>query len=514
MSESVPSLPDDDDPWVVLGAQPGDDLVALRRRYVRLIKVFRPEAHPEEFARIRSAWEQVQADVRLSDAEEHFALEARHGDEARPADDPPAVEALRRVWTAAAELDYDRARRELAALAANPEHRERAWAHRFLLEEAAGAREPTAVWRKALESQVDVGAWMEALLDPAERRRAGGLLDGGWKLLRVVEDRDTAARLLRARVHDLVWRGRDDDAVAEVEAEAFRTDALDRGMLGHVAREVATSLAVRDPKRAGRILADYPAGAGDENLDACDLALGAADAAAPWLSRHASLTPLVRFLRLTPIADDDEALGLCLELWTDFLRRPDAHVEAFGSIPPPLASIFLRQVSELCDRHDVVEPRPPHDLDDAIRTADRHAWPSGYGGLLTGAIIFGLVAGVGAFKAWGWLGLVGEILAALVGITVLYFILDSKAYAKRVRPALARYEIESGASPVQIALRIRRTPKLEHLDSMVTDIEADVSLQLVYAATRLGDLLPALEQAARSHDETVGPSASPSPMGG
>ena len=285
MSEPRPSLPDDDDPRVLLGAQPGDDLVSLRRRYVRLIKVFRPEDHPEAFARIRAAWEQVQAEERLLDAEEHFELEARDGESAPLIDDPPAVDALRRTWTAAAEFDYDRARRELAALAAIPEHRDRAWAHRFLLEEAAGAREPAAVWRKALESHVDVGPWMEALLDPAERRHAGGLLDGGWKLLRVVEDRKSAARLLRARVHDLLWGGRDDDAIAEVESEVFRTDALDRTTLAYVAREVATAIAMRDPTRARGILSEFPADAGDESLDACDLALRGSRRGGPLAGR-------------------------------------------------------------------------------------------------------------------------------------------------------------------------------------------------------------------------------------
>ena len=182
------------------------------------------------------------------------------------------------------------------------------------------------------------------------------------------------------------------------------------------------------------------------------------------------------------------------------MRRPDAHVDAFGSIPPPLASIFARQVSDLCDRHDVAEPRPPDDLEEAIRKADRLAWPSDYSGLLTGLIFAGIAGGVGAFMWWGWLGLVGEVLVTFIGLMIVYCVLDSKAYAKVIRPTLARYGIESGVSPAQIVFAIRDASKLEHLDSMVTNIERDIALEFVYAATRLGDLVPALQQSIDSSE--------------
>ncbi len=44
-------------PWEILGVGPDAGVAALRRRYAALIKEFRPETHPQDFARIREAYE-------------------------------------------------------------------------------------------------------------------------------------------------------------------------------------------------------------------------------------------------------------------------------------------------------------------------------------------------------------------------------------------------------------------------------------------------------------------------
>ena len=56
----VPPLPDSNDPFEVLGVDDKIDALALRRAYVRLIRIYRPDRHPEEFARVRSAYEAAQ----------------------------------------------------------------------------------------------------------------------------------------------------------------------------------------------------------------------------------------------------------------------------------------------------------------------------------------------------------------------------------------------------------------------------------------------------------------------
>ena len=51
--------PDAADPYEVLGLQPGDDEAAVKRAYFQKVREFPPEAEPEKFQEVRSAYEQL-----------------------------------------------------------------------------------------------------------------------------------------------------------------------------------------------------------------------------------------------------------------------------------------------------------------------------------------------------------------------------------------------------------------------------------------------------------------------
>src|SRR5690349_15738491 len=48
------------DPYALLGVRPGDDARAIRKAYAALIRRFKPEQFPDQFQRIREAFERVQ----------------------------------------------------------------------------------------------------------------------------------------------------------------------------------------------------------------------------------------------------------------------------------------------------------------------------------------------------------------------------------------------------------------------------------------------------------------------
>ncbi len=52
------------DPVQFFGLEPGFDRRALKRRYNELIRQFKPERFPQEFQRIRAAYEQLDEAVR------------------------------------------------------------------------------------------------------------------------------------------------------------------------------------------------------------------------------------------------------------------------------------------------------------------------------------------------------------------------------------------------------------------------------------------------------------------
>jgi DnaJ domain len=61
---SAPELPDDparwpQNPYDLLGVRPGVAAKDVRRAYARLIRTYKPEQHPEQFRRIREAYEAV-----------------------------------------------------------------------------------------------------------------------------------------------------------------------------------------------------------------------------------------------------------------------------------------------------------------------------------------------------------------------------------------------------------------------------------------------------------------------
>ena len=69
------------DPYTVLGVPADADDEAIRRRYLELARTFTPEQHPERFAAVRHAYEQlkdVEARVRhrLFDAGKDDTIEA------------------------------------------------------------------------------------------------------------------------------------------------------------------------------------------------------------------------------------------------------------------------------------------------------------------------------------------------------------------------------------------------------------------------------------------------------
>ncbi len=77
--------------WQTLGVDPSVAVADLRRRYATLIKEFRPETHPQDFARIREAYEAAlpwarrrEAEIEEDAAQEHGADEVTE----EPRDDP------------------------------------------------------------------------------------------------------------------------------------------------------------------------------------------------------------------------------------------------------------------------------------------------------------------------------------------------------------------------------------------------------------------------------------------
>jgi curved DNA-binding protein CbpA len=56
-----------DDPYAVLGVDRGATAEEVRRAYFRMARVYTPEAHPEEFKRVRAAYETLRSPLRRAE---------------------------------------------------------------------------------------------------------------------------------------------------------------------------------------------------------------------------------------------------------------------------------------------------------------------------------------------------------------------------------------------------------------------------------------------------------------
>jgi curved DNA-binding protein CbpA len=62
-----PGLETIEDPYAVLGIERGAGAEDVRRAYFRLVRVHTPEAHPEEFKRVRAAYEALRSPLRRAE---------------------------------------------------------------------------------------------------------------------------------------------------------------------------------------------------------------------------------------------------------------------------------------------------------------------------------------------------------------------------------------------------------------------------------------------------------------
>ena len=105
---SAPELPDDPrdwptDPFALLGISPGSDELAVKRAYTRLIRRFKPEHAPEQFRRIREAYEACLDRFRWYMPAPEFDPpdEPVVRVSAPPAEAAPEPDAVDRLWAAA-----------------------------------------------------------------------------------------------------------------------------------------------------------------------------------------------------------------------------------------------------------------------------------------------------------------------------------------------------------------------------------------------------------------------------
>jgi len=491
LSEPAP-LPDGDDPFEILGIPETNDAKEIKRAYVRRIKVYRPETHPVEFARIRAAFQNAKSGLAAAPA-------PSAGIEWSETDRRTAL--LAKAWGHARDGDEAAARATFAELRSEDPYWAPGRAHGFLLAEALGASTEEALddLLEGLRRNAPIAVWAYALLDLQELAEHSVRPEFSWEHLREQPDRDSAILLYRYRIQTELVRGELDEILREIDAPEFVDDAARDPRLADIARQVMAVLAWDDPEAAERLFVSFPS---HESADGADWIPEDLHAQATllsgdwkaWSSRFPDLGALGRFIRVSLLADPPRLVRLAEELHVDLLSQPDRHAEALDvmeSRHPQLLQWTIGCLQEYRRPRDeeerALDAREASRIWQVIHAADARLsadWV--HRGLRTvlGLLVVGALLSFFAVGWWGFAVLGGALVAALVVINSG----DGWVYRHRLRGPLMRAVLETPVLPsTMVEWMEARSDQLERIDMFTGEIGSDHALEALALLRSLGE---------------------------
>ena len=311
---ALPPLPETDDPLILLGVPLTDaSKLTLRRAYVRLIKIYRPERAPAEFQRIRAAYDaateqlawrswvgfdedegaaaaaaaaeaaaaaaaaapeaaetpNVEEAAETADAVETPDAPATAGDpdlraDAATATSPEtALDAARAHWRAGdAHAAFDAAQR---ACAAHPTAADAWWiASRALHATGATAAEAHGWLVRGLQAGAPLATRLATELPPRELDQLVAHPEVSWPLLTRQSARNAALALQRARMEELLCNDQLPQAIAEVGDPAYVRASIAEPELEPIALRVVAAASWHHTAAAATLYQQFQSSAADD----------------------------------------------------------------------------------------------------------------------------------------------------------------------------------------------------------------------------------------------------------
>ncbi|MEZ6195459.1 MAG: hypothetical protein R3F20_07000 [Planctomycetota bacterium] len=255
MSEPDP-LPDSNDPFEVLGLEPTADEREVRRAYAGLARRFKPERHPEQFQRLRRAYEaaldiarmqeRFNADDDGEDEELEISVRGRERPSERETREIPTgggepAPGPSSVWRDYVETGrFDEAAERLEARIEAEPLVALHYLERFGLEmRRERPEEGMRQLARGIVADAALFPYVFQALSVFDRAALARRDEIVWPVLRSVSDRHGARFLFQERIEEFLGSGDTDLAFEEVEAPQFRRDAEDDPFLRRLAQRVA-----------------------------------------------------------------------------------------------------------------------------------------------------------------------------------------------------------------------------------------------------------------------------------
>ncbi|MCE9579884.1 MAG: J domain-containing protein [Deltaproteobacteria bacterium] len=463
---SEPTLPDTQDPFALLGVARDADERALRKAYAGLIKIFRPDRAPDEFARVHAAFERARALRASRDA---------------PVVPPAKTEATEASAAAPVGPDHEAIRAHLAAIEAA-----------LATTPARDADAPPAAnpaLDRALGDALDARVPLDELFgklaaDSITARLASPALT--WARLATYRtDPGRAIVLLRA-VQDRLGFGRADDAAALLDHPTLVDDAADDLAVAVFALRGLVALGWQSDRAAAiearfHALPRHPVI--DRILDELPLELGAATALrAPGVpALPIALAKYLRFRHLVP-SDDDHVPALAL-IARELRDHPQTCLDAFDALyreaPAAAAALerLLRGYTPPAAEHLARLPDPVRAELDARFGTEAMPWWYPTRVAPEKLALGGGIALIGALSTENALAIAGFAVVATAAITA--YVRARPRYDARARARIARV-LAAVAVPNAIAAAwLRAHPRrVARLAPFVGDMQLDRGLEM------------------------------------
>lgn len=440
------SLPDSDNPYEILGISPDADQRELKQAYAKLIRTFKPEKHPEEFRRIRAAYEELQAWQPLANNPPPGPPpDLSPPDPFVPA--PPPTETFEPA----------------------PEPRSKP--------------QPEPERQRPTRPRTGRYALIEEVMSTGSGARRSALLE---QLGAVPYDElRSGADVLAAEFYRLMIAGQGLAGNVSFIENELRNPDLFKDSVGNPALErvvhaMVAYLALFDPEFARQVFEELYIDADDPVIE---IYYYRSEAAKHWNKLHRKNFPgdLRALLLAGPLLDSESMQRYCANLGRSMLTQPTAYYKTMQALDHKgVLSLLTTSVApHLPWEAEETDPPEKMKLTPLLRGEDRLLETPVVNTIfglfilmLIGVIIFSFVQ----FGWWGFLGLgIGMVLFFATVIPV-----NNHAYRK-LRFRLFKLILSRGYSPLEIAKSIRRHKKeLSNLTNHDADVEADAVLNAAH----------------------------------
>lgn len=490
------ALPDSNDPFTILGVSRDADEDALKRAYVAKIKIFRPDRSPDEFQRVRRAYEEALQWLkweRSSETEFEIHDETKESEPFFPDQNYESESDFDRnhayptwdssIWPLAKDRRYDEAESKLQrAVKSNPAD-PGPYIQHFLLSELMGDDFDSVAEHllKGIEAEANIGRWIVQILSSSELNTLASDERLGWDKLQNLQTGSIYSEVTNAKITAILLSGDWEPLLREVQSDAFVQEAHQDERVRYSGIRVALAAALRYPKESDEIydllaMEDY-SGMWQEEVYLMRRRLR--KTWKKWINAYPDADVLIRYVELAPVMDAEDLANL--DLSTALENDPETYLQSMDGLRKKANSLYTHFLETLSyDGKEAEDGDSPINNESLEKFAEEgeEKLDATTGETCDSYIVFTfLVITIAAFWNFGWWG------AVPLSLLLLYFcisvtLVDNRTYKKHLRSDILGLLIEHRCYVRDIMSAMKGYKSISNINRLADELEEDQSMHI------------------------------------